>query len=616
MICSGKIMKRSGVKALSLAVLAGCAGFSANAAWGQSNDPSYEVSVERAVDQIYNPWTGEEDTVEMRAFRGEGVDRLMAPTMRVSPGEVLRLGVQNNLAPCEQHEIEHHECYNATNIHTHGLWVSPSGNSDNVMLSINPGERFDYEFAIPNDHPAGTFWYHPHMHGATSVQLGSGMAGALIIEGNRVPTLQSPGDIDILFEERTGEPFAEQIWLFSQVQYSCFDAEGKLKAPRSPDPDTPPWKQPAWTCDAGDVGTADSQDQFGPANEVNSGRFNGINGEVQPSLKGIEAGRFQRLRMIHAGLRRPVRLSIRRLADGAPKLRDIRGANQRNWIEKYCTGEAVTQFHFADDGLTRAAIRETKSAILYPGSRFDALAYFEQPGSYCLVDDQAWRGDPEDIRVLGTLEVGGDAAPVADLAQHLEATLIEAAGQEITDGQVRARVVGDLADGFGLGSFTWHQAVQDSELTGYQTAAMTIDEHEDGTATLGFDGKPYEHDRIDRTLILGDVEQWEITSTLGRHPFHIHVNPFQIMSIRDPDGNDVTIEGSDAYDPDYAGMVGGWRDTIIVKMNYVVTMRTRYRRYVGDFVTHCHFASHGDAGMMQNIRVVTRGEKARLDQMH
>ncbi len=486
--------------------------------------------------------------------------------------------------------------------------VSPSGNSDNVMISIDPGKRFDYEFAIPKDHPAGTFWYHPHMHGATSIHLGSGMAGALIIDGQRIPTLASPGDVDILLSERSGQPFGEQIWVFSQIQYGCFDKDRQLKAPRSPDPNARPWEHPPWACDKGDVGAVESRSQFGPGPDMTSGRLISINGKTHPTLSGIETGRFQRLRMIHAGIRRSVKMNIRRLAEGAPDVRAIPAEKHRAWIAEYCTGDLVQQFHFADDGLTRNAVRPVTQAIMYPGSRFDALAYFDEPGRYCLINDQARQMDPDDLQVLGVLDVRGAAAPVGDVARHLAETLIAAAQDRIIDIPVRKRVVADLSDGFRLNDFGWHAAVLDEEITGYQKAKMIIDVHEDDTETLSFDGKPYQHGRIDRTLALGDVEEWEITSNLGVHPFHIHVNPFQIISIRDGKGRDVTVEGSEAFDPDYAGMTGGWRDTVIIKSGHIVKMRTRYRRYIGDFVMHCHFAFHGDEGMMQNVRVVMPGD--------
>lgn len=34
------------------------------------------------------------------------------------------------------------------------------------MLSINPKVDFDYVYNVPDDHPAGTFWYYPYRHGS------------------------------------------------------------------------------------------------------------------------------------------------------------------------------------------------------------------------------------------------------------------------------------------------------------------------------------------------------------------------------------------------------------------------------------------------------------------
>jgi L-ascorbate oxidase len=169
-------------------------------------------------------------------------------------------------------------------------------------------------------------------------------------------------------------------------------------------------------------------------------------------------------------------------------------------------------------------------------------------------------------------------------------------------------VIADLADGLQLNAFQWYAPVTDEELTGRQTAQMTIDPHEGGGATLGFDGVAFDHGRMDRVLTLGDVEEWVLTSNRGRHPFHIHVNPFQVMSIIDREGRDVSVEGSEGYDAEFAAMVGGWRDTVMVERGYTVTIRTRYRRFIGDFVLHCHFASHGDEGMMQHVRVSMPGD--------
>ena len=36
---------------------------------------------------------------------------------------------------------------------------------------------------------------------------------------------------------------------------------------------------------------------------------------------------------------------------------------------------------------------------------------------------------------------------------------------------------------------------------------------------------------------------------------------------------------------------------------YTVIVRTRYERYIGDFVLHCHILDHEDQDMMENVRI-------------
>ena len=74
--------------------------------------------------------------------------------------------------------------WTTTNVHTHGLHVSPVGNGDNPFVTVEPGADFAYDIPIPADHPAGFYWYHPHHHGAVCQQVRAGMAGALIIRGD------------------------------------------------------------------------------------------------------------------------------------------------------------------------------------------------------------------------------------------------------------------------------------------------------------------------------------------------------------------------------------------------------------------------------------------------
>ena len=89
------------------------------------------------------------------------------PTIRVHPGDHFSITLVNDLQE-------------PTNLHTHGLHVAPS--QDNPFIMIEPGQSHTYQYDVPADQQAGTYWYHPHMHGLTAEQVASGLSGAIIVE--------------------------------------------------------------------------------------------------------------------------------------------------------------------------------------------------------------------------------------------------------------------------------------------------------------------------------------------------------------------------------------------------------------------------------------------------
>jgi FtsP/CotA-like multicopper oxidase with cupredoxin domain len=123
------------------------------------------------------------------------------PTLRVRPGDTLRVNLVNTLndlptglpeySPflCHvvtgpSHSPTDHISSCDTNLHVHGFHVSPSDNSDNIFVNVKAGESFQYEYQIPSNHPAGLYWYHPHQHGTVTNQVFGGMAGSIVIEGD------------------------------------------------------------------------------------------------------------------------------------------------------------------------------------------------------------------------------------------------------------------------------------------------------------------------------------------------------------------------------------------------------------------------------------------------
>ena len=96
-------------------------------------------------------------------------ESLPGPTLIVRPGDHLAVSLTNRLNQ-------------VTNLHVHGLHVSPKGNGDNAFVSVDPGESFDYEYQLPPDHRPGVYWYHPHHHGTVAEQIFGGLYGAIIVE--------------------------------------------------------------------------------------------------------------------------------------------------------------------------------------------------------------------------------------------------------------------------------------------------------------------------------------------------------------------------------------------------------------------------------------------------
>jgi FtsP/CotA-like multicopper oxidase with cupredoxin domain len=100
------------------------------------------------------------------------------PVLRARVGEEMRAGLINNLQ-------EH------TSIHWHGVRVpnAMDGVPYVTQMPVLPSEQFTYAFAPPDP---GTFFFHPHCN--TVAQLGRGLAGVLVVEGDE----QEPFDDEVV----------------------------------------------------------------------------------------------------------------------------------------------------------------------------------------------------------------------------------------------------------------------------------------------------------------------------------------------------------------------------------------------------------------------------------
>jgi FtsP/CotA-like multicopper oxidase with cupredoxin domain len=174
------------------------------------------------------------------------------PLLRAREGERLRVRLINRLDE-------------PTNLHFHGLHVSPAGHADNVFVEVQPGGSFTYELIVPAGY-GGTFWYHPHRHGTLARQLWRGLAGPLVIDPLSPPAGLAAAE--------------EQILVFKDISV----ADGSPAPHRGAD-----WAR------------------------GKSGQLVLVNGEAQPQLR--PRGPLVRLRLINACNARMLLLA---LADGGP----------------------------------------------------------------------------------------------------------------------------------------------------------------------------------------------------------------------------------------------------------------------------------------------------------
>ena len=119
---------------------------------------------------------------------------LQSPTLHVNPGDKIVINLTNMVpaAPGKAEVVSNSTdvCGDATmtatsvNMHFHGTNTAPKCHSDEVIHTlIGSGESFRYEIDIPKDEPPGMYWYHPHVHGISSVAVTGGASGVSEVEG-------------------------------------------------------------------------------------------------------------------------------------------------------------------------------------------------------------------------------------------------------------------------------------------------------------------------------------------------------------------------------------------------------------------------------------------------
>lgn len=440
--------------------------------------------------------------IHLRSYNGE----LVGPTLRAKPGDVLRINLRN-LLPAESdavtdaqvgQETEHAHLevtpvsYNTTNLHTHGLHVSPVDRGDNVLLHIPPQTQFQYEIEIPLDQPVGTYWYHSHAHGSTAVQVGSGMAGALIIEDD-------PATIPAALDATRA---TEKVLFFAAVPY---DTKGEVENIDMFFPDTgpKPCAPDAPTCTL-----------------FRSQRLTTVNGQIVPTIR-MRPGEVQRWRLIDGTFNESIRLHL----------------------------EDHALHEIALDGIYTGTVDRWKpdqTIDLAPGYRSDVLVQASaKPGTYELVDEQTTpalsvRGIDERRQVLANVVVEGDPVKMDLLSKADAETLNPFPGVDLAAQE-------GVFDGVDLAS---EKAAKVP--IGIQRAIFNLNDNASNTGHVYFQVNGLSFDPLRGiNAALNTTDMWTLGSLGGPrgtkqplpglpHVFHIHVNSFQTVR-EGPDGKPQTV---------------------------------------------------------------------------
>ena len=127
------------------------------------------------------------------------------PRLEARPGDEVTIRLTNDLGE-------------PTNLHFHGMHIPPTGTADNIFLQVPSGEALTYKFTLPRTHPAGLFWFHPHLHGSVARQVSRGLAAPFVVRG----------DIDAMPEIIAAEEY------FLVLQDFELDAGGRVVEPSMP----------------------------------------------------------------------------------------------------------------------------------------------------------------------------------------------------------------------------------------------------------------------------------------------------------------------------------------------------------------------------------------------
>jgi FtsP/CotA-like multicopper oxidase with cupredoxin domain len=559
----------------------------------------------------------------------------IAPTIRIRPGETLRVRLFNRINDAsvlrkttgpghatnfpgipdmpgyfEVRAGAYHEPTGNTNLHFHGLEVRPVpcgpgvAPGDDVVTThfvpegqaSPPGAcKSAYEIAVPEEQPAGLYWYHTHFHGESEAQTLLGLSGAIVVE-NADDDARRQHEIAerILIVRDHPAPEPEDAAAPKPAQFDPHEAVQRQKpaitmpragAAASTTTDQLP------QCGFGKCINTAAQIQCSASDQDTILSVNGVSirdarnpaGTV-PEI-GVSAGREELWRLVNAAANTYVRLH----------LTDIDNSGIARSIPITVVG--LDGMPFADKMGRPETQTSTDPIIVPPGGRIEFNVKLDVPPAQHRI---VLRTEPVETGCAGDLMPARDLVAVrvnvtpSDALRGQRSVLPRTVHQHVDDGSSENAIVRRRTF-----AFTEYQRAKSSKTDFYITEVSRPD------AII----EPYPMEGSPSSVVEVEpdsVEEWTILNfTHEIHNFHIHQLHFRVL-----ESDDKFIEGRmlDTINVPVALPDANWSPNDPVTPGSV-RLLMRFRQNIsGEFVFHCHILGHEDKGMMGLIRVIDPGQ--------
>lgn len=505
----------------------------------------------------------------------------VGPLLSLKRGDEYAVTIKNSLptpnlnAPGVNETLQ--DGLDVTNFHVHGIheWggvpeqtlsaMDPSNylGGDNVLLMVKQGETFTWNGKLSEDHLPGNGWYHPHKHGATSMQSIGGQ-GPIIVED----------DLDAWLKDANGCADIRTA-LASMPTRNLFMSTYNFEQ-KEPAPGIDLWYDANYqeVSQAGGSTICCDGDENSTSVLLGSGTNTNliiVNGGWQPIVEMMD-GQWQRWRLTLAGYTGSVLLSI------------LDADTQE--VTEDCELMLLSK-----DGVYPMEIPRTVGyGFLSSGARAEVLVRCDgAPGK---AFDFVSRNSTEAVS-----ETIGADMPIAKILPQKIATLV-VEESERKDAALISKQCTPLRPAYAADLRNENLVRQNAVGSLIMDPVPNFDSNPLG-CTIG--GKAWTFPEPEPfEMRIGSVVQWVKMGGLLGHPLHVHINPFQIVQLPNAmPGIDGGTNGT------YAGdwfEVGDYHDTLLIPQGTGKTqLRFQPGPYSGYSVTHCHFLNHEDTGCMRVV---------------